>query len=359
MDKLHMSLDQLSKLNRQKAAPETSNKSGDAGAKGNNNNNSNNKNKKNTDNRKSNDNSNNNARGNNNNRSKGREGAGGAPGGSRGDRGRARNSGGGPRGERNPGGFRGRGGRGGGPGSGRYYDSRPQGPTRRPQAALPPVSEHANEIELSRDDKDTVKIAFRGKPLLDVKKSGLIVVQCPEADRDEDALMVANMALRPLALQLINVSGSQHDKEQWYVTDGRDYKVKCLEQGALGGPESLNATKHLRANVLAELDGENLLFRKWGSNRNVTTVLNAVTKLYKICVQNHWQKPHFHYDRKFVDDKPGFVFSVSLPEFSIEVPKDQRNNWDADMRVAKNKAALKALEIVEKLQPAAAAAPAN
>jgi len=210
------------------------------------------------------------------------------------------------------------------------------------------LSPLAREVRWTFEEGSSLNITFRGEPMMEVTPSGFIIIHCPEEMRGDDAVDVCCMLLRPFALQ-IALAEKGDASSMWYVTDGKEYKVKCIPGSALSGPSHFNPTKSLRLETLRALLEEGCVLIDLGEAADVATVSNAITKLFQMCIQNQWKPPKYHYDKVYVDDHFGYVFSVNLPEFGLDIVKS-KENWDPDLRVARNKAALKALQAVQKLQ---------
>jgi hypothetical protein len=66
------------------------------------------------------------------------------------------------------------------------------------------------------------------------------------------------MVLRPLALQII-AQDSRDLSSQWYLTDGREYKVKLLQGAEVQGPKELELFKAKRADCVSRLADANAL----------------------------------------------------------------------------------------------------
>jgi len=213
------------------------------------------------------------------------------------------------------------------------------------------LSSLANDIEHKDTDDDGIQFSHSGVPVIKVAGSGRIVVNCAPENRNATSAAVTNMVLRPLALQVI-ATDSKDMTGQWYLTDGNEYKVKLLDEAEVSGPKHLEALASDRAQVLRDLLEADALYADLRENQSVNAVNNAVLKLNKLCSERGWEKPRFHFDKIYHGPQLGYVFKMALPQFGIEIASEKQN-WDEDFHVARNKVALKALKTLETLANAA------
>ena len=199
-----------------------------------------------------------------------------------------------------------------------------------PGSSKPAASNLKTGIAMVEEDGHLL-FSFHDVQVIQIKSSGEFQICCPTENRNADTAHVVSMIIRPFGLEI--VGGESGDlTSQWYLTDGKEYRVKCVQASTITGPVAFQKTMVKRVPLLLEFLGKDCLYIDLGKFHTVSD--NCATAAYRdlneFCLSQGWEKPSFRFDKVYVNSQKGFVFTVSFPDLGINVEGDKLN-WDADM----------------------------
>lgn len=143
---------------------------------------------------------------------------------------------------------------------------------------------------------------------------------------------------------------------QWYLSDKKNYKVKCLENSVVSGPASQVESMPNRTKLIAELIEAGALFVKAASSirfagderKTVAShameisdgvsvgdmkVLSPVQALYDYCKEKSWATDGlFWFDRSRRNGIDGYNWTVRILQYDVSIgPSD--HTWNPDKYV--------------------------